>query len=553
MKTAKQLTLAGLVLLAGGGIFYNVSMLHGEYGLYVAGAGLLLLLVAAFLARAKLGQSLAGRTARLGLGAGLSVLVVVALVFFLGSLAGRHHLRWDFSASGVHTLAPQTRQVLAGLGEPVKAYAFFREAQAGRAEAQAVLDNFAFASPAFTYQFVDPDSDPGLAMRFKVRTYGTVVLTQGERQERVQLPEEENLTNALVRLTKPGQKVVYFLTGHGESGLDDIGKEGLGNLKKAVEGENYVVKALLLATSQRVPPDAAVVVAAGPQKPYTAPELARLADYLNQGGGLLLLLEPKQDAGLKDWLQARGVILAQDLVLDNASRLQGLSPAAPLAVSYGAHPLTKGLEGIFCFFPLARSVELAQPLPPGEEGVSLVQTSPASWAETDFASLEQGQAEYQEGVDRQGPISLAVAVTLPAQKEAAQAAGKEGDQAKAQDQAAAQDMGQDKAQDKGQEKEPAKPADSKPVKGNLVVVGDTSFVDNTYLDQGGNRDLVMNTIGFLAEEQDLIAIRPKSQASQPLLLQPEQARLIFWLPVVIWPLVFVVAGVLVWLSRRRPA
>jgi len=527
---AKLLALLGLLAMAIGGLYYAVSLLHDKWGLAVVAAGLLLLLAGAALGRRELAEFFSRRSARLGLGSGAAILAVLALVVFLGALSGRHHLRWDLSQGRQHTLAAQTIKVLQGLRAPVKAYAFFRETQAGRREAGDELAKYAYASRNFTYQFVDPDREPGMAKRFDVRAYGTVVLVAGKKEERVSLPEEQALTNALIRLTRKGSKTVYFLSGHGEPSLDGAGKEDLSQFKKAIEQNNYKVKSLLLATSKQVPPDASLVIIAGPRKPLLGQEKERLAAYLNQGGGLLVLLNPDRDAGLKDWLAQRGVVLAEDLVLDNAATLANMSPLVPVAVQYGFHEITQPLEGVFCFFPEARSVSLQAKLPQGLTGIELVKTSSASWA-TDYKAFikkyeelavrekqtgQQQTIELKPGPqDKRGPLSLGVVVTLtgPAAKGA--------------------------------------PADKPPARGRLVVYGDTEFANNSFLDLMGNRDLALNSVSWLAEEEDLVSIRARQRTNQPLMLQPTQAALAFWLPVVVWPLALAVLGTIVVIRRRR--
>ena len=521
---AKTLAYLGIFLIAGGGIFYAVASRNDTAGLLVAGGGLVLVAAAALMARASLASFFGSRSARLGLGAGVGVLVMLALVLLLGALAARHNIRADFTQSKEHTLAPQTLQVLGNLPGPVTAYAFYRDPQEGRAQAQELLERYHYANRKFSYRFVDPDQEPGLAKRFEVSNYGQVVLTTPERDERVKLAEEHLITNALVRLTKKGKKIIYFLKGHGERGLTDIGKDGLASLNKALELQNYQIKNLILATSPSVPADASLVVLADPQKALLKPELERLAAYLQQGGALLVLLEPLRGDDLAPWLAARGVKVGQDMVFDKASSLFGASPAWPLAAKYGFHKITGPMTDIFCYFPLCRSVDLVAKLPQGVQGVRLVESSPRSWAETDLATLAKDGAKFDQGKDAKGPVSLAVAVTLPPSPPAPDKKDKKADQ-------------------------PPQP----PRPGNLVVVGDCDFVSNTHLDQAGNRDLIQNTVAFLAGEEDLVSISPRPEANQPLLLEPHQARLVFWLPVVVLPLILLVVGLVVVLGRRRRA
>lgn len=506
---AKAAAVTGLFCMAGGGLWYAFGGGLALWGLGLGLLGIALLAGAWLWGRKVLAPMLGSRSFRLGLGSGAATLAALALVIFVGALAQRHHYRLDYSQRQAHTLAPQSQKVLAGLKAPVKALAFFLDGQPQAAQAKSILEMYAYASDRFSYQMVDPERSPVLAKKYGVSQTGAVVLLGAGKQEKIAKLDEQALTNALVRLLRPGRKTVYFVTGHGERGLKDQAKQGFAGLAKAVESRNYLVKPLILAARRKVPADAALVVLAGPKAVLLPAEKKALAAYLAGGGGLLMMMEPRQDAGLKDWLKARGVILGDDIVFDQASKLVGASPAWPIAASYAHHPITDPLAGYLSYFPVCRSVELAKPLPPGAQGAALVQFSDQSWAETDFAALGQGKAGFQPDKDRRGPITLAVALTLALDP-----------------------------------KEPSK-------KAGLVVFGDADFASNAHLDQVGNRDLILNTVGFLAEEADLIAIRPKQRGPQTLLLRPGQAGLIFWVAVVGLPLVFVLLGVWVFLQRRR--
>lgn len=515
-SAARLLGWLGLGLMAAGMPHYAWGVLLPLYGLWAAGVGGLCLLAAALLGRRQLALFLGKRSARLGLGAGASLLMVLAIVLFLGALASRHHLRLDLTQNARHTLAPQTKELLAKLEQPVKALAFLAEGQQGREGLRELLELYAAQSRQFSYQLVDPDRDPALARRYEVRSYGSILLTQGDRVERVKLPEEQELTSALLRLGHQGGKTVYLLSGHGESSPQDSGPEGLAQFRQALEKQNYLLKPLLLATVDRVPADAALVVVAAPKKPLPPAEAAALAAHLGRGGGLLLLLEPDRDSGLGGWLRERGVILDDDLVLDPSSSLVGASPAWPVVAEFGQHPLTKPLEGMVCYFPLARSLKLAQPLPAGVQGVELLPTSPTAWGVTDLDSLKNGPARYQAGKDLKGPLNLGAVLEL--------------------------EGGPDLA-----------PGQARPPKGRLAVIGNAAFLANQHLNQAGNRDLALNLTSHLAEDQALISLRPKENASQPLLLTPSQGIVLLWLPVVVLPLIFLTLGVMVVRRRGRRA
>ena len=94
------------------------------------------------------------------------------------------------------------------LPQPVKATAFYQDAQTGRESAKDLLDQYAYYGKQFTYEFIDPDRNPGLAKRYGITSYGTIVLESGEKEEKVLTADEENLTNALLKVIREGKKVV---------------------------------------------------------------------------------------------------------------------------------------------------------------------------------------------------------------------------------------------------------------------------------------------------------------------------------------------------------
>lgn len=511
---AKGLAVGGLLLAAAGGLFYALSLRHPQYGLMAAGLGLALLAAGLIAARQQVGRALGSRAFRLGLGAGAAVVAVAALVVFLGALAGRHHLRWDFSQGQKLSLAAQSLQVLQKLDKPLKAYAFFKPGQAGREQTKDLLDLYAYHNRNFTYQFADLDAQPTLAKRFGVNTHGQLVLVGKDKEEKISLPDEQKLTNALIRLARTEKKTIYFLGGHGERDLEGIGQKDFSEFKKSLENQSYQVRKLILANQEKVPADAVCVVAAGPGKALLDKEKERLANYLQSGGSLLMMMEPDNDAGLGPWLEERGALLGDNLVVDLGAAEIGASPFWPLGITYGSHQVTNPLENIITFFPIARTVNLAPKMPAGAVGVELVQTVPQSWAEVDYRQMAE-KPEFQEGRDLPGPLSLGVVVELAAPAE--------------------------------------KPADGPRAGGRLMVFGDADFASNAFLEQAGNRDLALNSVAFLAQEQDLISISPKQEASQPLMVQPFQAKVVFWMPVVVLPLLFLVIGVMVVIRRRRVA
>ena len=198
--------------------------------------------------------TLRGRTARYGINSAVMILLLLGIVAIVEAVSYRHNARLDLTENRRNSLAPQTVQVLRDLKTDVNAVAFFRSDQPGKRVAEDLFKQFArYAGARFTWKVVDPDREPGLARRYNVETYGTVVLETKDRSEKLTDAEEEKVTNGLVHLTRAGKRIVYVIQGHGEHELTNTDRAGFSEAKKALEGANYEVKPLSLARDGQGP------------------------------------------------------------------------------------------------------------------------------------------------------------------------------------------------------------------------------------------------------------------------------------------------------------
>jgi ABC-type uncharacterized transport system involved in gliding motility auxiliary subunit len=451
------------------------------------------------------------RSARYGTNMALMILIVLGIVAVVALLSANHNWRLDATQNKRYSLAPQTVKLLRELKEPVKAYAFYQEADPSRAAAEDLLNLYKYQSNGqLSFEFIDPDRFPMRAQQYKVTSYNSIVLERGERSEKAFMAEEEKITNALLKLTRGEKRIIYMLQGHGEHAIDNIQKDGFSDAKKAMEGENYEVKPLLMAREQAVPADATAVVLAGPQKALQDEELKALREYVEAGGKLLILADPQGAPGLDGFLKPFGVLLGQDMIVDRASRLLGGDYLVPPIVQYEAHPITQDFRqsSYLVYLPMARSV---RPLEPPAEDVSvevLARTGPGSWGETDLERLRRGEAELGAD-DVQGPVPVAAVVTPKAKD------GKKG--------------------------------------GRMVVIGDSDFATNAAMDpsRSANQDFFLNTVNWLADQEDLLSIRPKSAPSRPAFLSLHQQLVIFVLVVVALPVAVLAMGLGVLWRRRK--
>jgi ABC-type uncharacterized transport system involved in gliding motility auxiliary subunit len=515
----------GLLCVAGAGLLalFVPWLTRLQYALLIA-AGLLFL-VALALNRGAVRGVLGRRAARYGAGAALTILLALGAVVFANALSMRHSTRWDMTENRRNTLSPQTVQLLRGLKTPVQAIAFFRSDTPGKRTAEDLLNQYAARSGGkFTWRLEDTDKAPGLAREYGVETYGTVVLKTGEatpRTEKVLDAEEEKLTNALVKVTRSGKRLVYVLKGHGEREIGNTERGGLSQAKEQMEKANYEVKELILARETKVPDDASLVIAAGPRTDLFPQELAALDAYIEHGGKVLFMATPFAGEGLAKYLQKYGVMLDDDVVieLNPIGQLFGVGPLVPIISQYESHPITRDLGGVMTLFPLTRSMEVAKTPPKGVSLSPLARTSAQSWGETDKSVFDKGEAKHDPG-EKTGPLPVVIAATV----------------------------------DPPAEEKPGSPPaaeDKKPTKSRILVVGTADFASNQFLGAQGNRDFFLNAVSWLAEQEDQISIRPKDTKQNPIVLTAAQSNLVLWLPLFVLPGAVLAGGIMVMVSRRR--
>jgi ABC-type uncharacterized transport system involved in gliding motility auxiliary subunit len=452
----------------------------------------------------------------------LVVVLVLAILVLANYFLSKHNYRIDFTASKVHSLSDQSVTVLKNLKTDVSLKCFFRETNYSRAAMENLLKIYAYHSPRIKYEFIDPDRNPGLIKRYGVTQDGTTILEAGDKESRTTGTTEEDVTNALIKVTRASKKVIYFLEGHGEEALDETGDDGYSDVKAELEKLGYEVKKQTLALANTFPKDCALLVVAGPQKDLLPEELDTIKKYIQSGGRVLFMIDPETVTGLTPFLTQYGFKLDNDVVVDTVSRLLGGDYFMPVVSEYEDHPITRKF-GYATFFPFARSVEINETHPEGETLTALAKTSPNSWAERE---LQEKQVKFNKDKDRQGPINLAAVATLKIQPEIPPAPeGRPGEKAA----------------------EAPKPTEKE---ARLGVVGDSDFVKNRYYGLSGNGNFFLNIVNWLTEESDLISIQPKTQTPRTIQLTPAQGRLVFLVSVVILPFIILVLGLAVWFRRR---
>jgi len=496
---------------------------YEQYSQRLAIAGLVCVLIYVAGMWQEFAKFFSRRQARFGALLVVNVVVVLGILILINIIGKSQNKRWDLTANKQFSLSDKSRNVLQKLDSPLEVKVFAQEPDFPRYQDR--LKEYEYSSKKVSTEYIDPDKKRSVAQQNNVTQYGTIVFNYKGRSERVTSDNEQDITNGIIKVVTGQQRKVYFTQGHGEKDTGSSERDGYGTIVKALGAENYAVEKLVLAQQGSVPDDASVVVVAGPRTDFFPPEVEALKKYLDKAGKLLLELDPpdKADATTLPNLTALahdwGVAVGNNVVVDvsGMGRLIGTDASVPIAANYPSHPITQRFTFITAF-PLAREASPVSGGVNGHTAQTVVESSPRSWAETDIKGLlTSGQVSLDENKgDRKGPIALASAVsasTTPAT--------------------------------------PPKPGDDAPKpETRVVVVGDSDFAANSALGIQGNRDLFMNMVGWLSQQENLISIRPKEPDDRRITLTERQQSNIVWLSLLVIPGFVFGTGVYTWWRRR---
>ncbi len=459
-------------------------------------------------------HALKTRTALYGMNTTVVILVFLGILVFINLLTHRHKFLWDVTETSAYTLSPQTRKIVQNLPRKVKLTAFIQAGNPGREDFQQLVDGYKELTDQIEVELVDPDRQPAVVKQYGVTTYGTVVFESGKQETKVKKATEENLTNALLQVTRDQQKKIYFLSGHKEKNLENKERSGYSQAKQALERDHYKVEPLLLLQTGQVPDDANVLIINGPEKALQESEIVAVEAYLNRGGAILLLLDPQQDAGLTPFLERWGIDIRDDLVIDPLAKLYGSDFTTPIVSPVADHPITRDI-GQQTILPMLRSISAITT--EGLETTPVLFSGPKSWAEKEYQS---GRVQLDPGIDLQGPVPVAVVSSKII-----------------------------KSANSAEEKQSAEPP-TPSKKAHLVVVGDSDFASNQFFSLYGNGDFFLNTASWLAKEDNLISIRPRTRKWSPITLTDTQGNLISLLGIIVFPGLVILAGFRIWWKRR---
>ena len=435
----------------------------------------------------------------------------VGIIGLLAWLSTQYIYQADWTAGGRNTISDDTRQLLDTLGDDVQIIAFAREDELLRKQIQTQIGTYQRFKPDITLEFVNPDTSPERVREQGVTVDGELVISYQGRSENISTLSESGITNALLRLSRQGERWIVFLSGHAESDPHGEANFDLGLFGKELERGGLRIQQVNLA-EMVIPSNTSLLVIASPRVSLLPGEVEHIKAYVEQGGTLLWLAEPGEERGLTALAEQLGIEFLPGTIVDASSQLFGVdNPSIIVVTGYPNQPITREMTAV-TVFPEAAALDIRER--DSWQAMPLLSTLNRSW--TEIGELT-GEIQYDVDSDeRAGPLELGVALTrsLPADT-----------------------AGESPAEETREQR--------------VVVIGDGDFLSNTYLGNAGNLDLGLNIVNWLSHDEDYMDIRVKSAPDTSLELG-RMAQGVIGLGFLIGlPLLLLITGAVIWLRRRR--
>jgi len=442
----------------------------------------------------------------LRLNALLFALLFIGIIAMLAWLSTRYVYQADWTAGARNTISVDTRKLLDSMDQSVSISAFVRDEGLVRDQIKDLVGSYQRFKDDITLEFVNPDTQPARVRELGIANGGEIVIRYQDRSENIQTLSEQQLSNALLRLTRKQQRWVVFLSGHGERPPGGETNYGLGAFTQELERKGLQVQTVNLAESL-IPSNTNLLVIASPRVELLPGEVEKLQRYIEQGGNLLWLAEPGDLQGLQPLAEQLGINLLPGVVVDAASEMFGIdNPIFVVVTGYPRHDISSEMTAV-TVYPEAAALEINDT---GDwEALPLLTTLERAWTELGEIT---GEIQFDMGTDeRAGPLDIGVILTRTQ----------------------TDDNGADLPTQR------------------VIVIGDGDFLSNTYLGNGGNLNLGLNMAQWLSHDEAVLDVQIKSAPDTQLVLG-KVAQAVIGLGFLIGlPLLLLVTGIVVWLLRRR--
>ncbi len=419
----------------------------------------------------------------------------------LYTLNNRHPLQTDLTFNTSNSLEATSIAIIKKLNGPVTVTIYATQQDSNLGDIRKIISEFLTLyqryKPDLKLIFIDPEKEPEKTRAAGIQLNGEMIIEYAGRNEHLTKINEQIFTSALMRLVHTPNLLIRYMNGHGERRLDGRAYHELGLLFGAKLQQNgFKIEHLNLV--EDIPDSTQLLVLTQPQSDLMPAEINKLLHYIDRGGNLLWLLDATPLHGLERLAEALEIQLPTGVVTDPAAKEMNAPESWSLGINYPPHPITNE-------FNLITTYPSARPLTWNDNSAwqphALVEVAAQGWV-----SHKPG-AKFDMQHDTRGPVVIALALNRNLN-----------------------DIDQ-----------------------RIVVVGNAAFLSNSFAGNGGNIDLGINMMNWLAHEDRLITLPAHAMKDRNITLSRMQLTLIKILFLFIFPVILALTGIYIWWRQHRRA
>jgi ABC-type uncharacterized transport system involved in gliding motility auxiliary subunit len=435
----------------------------------------------------------------------LSIDIAIALGAFVcvEMIADTFRISFDLTPEKSHSLSVKAKEFLRFVTEDLNIIVFIKK-EGEQGQIRSLLEVYSRENSHVRYELVNLDRNPGRAGKYDVHSYYTTLLEYKGNVVKTGYPTETNISAALARLLHKREMVLYFSTGLGENNFfEEKGNEhGFDFARMRLEREGYGLRLLSPKEITQMPQDLEALIISGPQQDYSKNALDVLQQVIGAGRTIVFLLDPVPLPNLERFLEGYGFTLPRRIIADEQGHAQGWDEWTVVVPFINRqHIIASGLT-MPALFPLCRPVHLN--LPENNFNNPLLGTSETSWAVADRMELGN-KPSFNPLKDTRGPVTVGVTRQIESQN------GKNA---------------------------------------RIAVLGNSKFIDNTYIKMLGNGDLFLNLVQWALDKNTLF-LHDKDRYGVAFNLSASQFTRIQFFCVLLPLLVLLIGCTITFLQKRR--
>lgn len=453
--------------------------------------------------------------AKYGASSGVVVLLGILVIIGLSVLASRPRFdkSIDLSRDKANTLSEQSLKAVETLSKKdveATAVAYFID-QAQETQFRDLIGLYLKAGAKLKVEYINPQKDPTKAMADKITSANTVIFRYGTQENRITSFNEEKITNSLINILKETSKKMYFTKGHGEGQLAGSEPTGFDSLVQELKNNRFEVADINLLETGKVSDDASVLIIGGPKYDFKESETKAVEEFIQRGGSVLVMVDAMVPVtNINQAFSKFGFQFNNDFVIlrpdDPRAQLIGQNNAI-ISEFDDFSPVTKDFakkSNVAILLQNTRTISEVTDNASQFKVSMIGKTSPEAGVKLKNVNSQADLKNISPDRIEQGSFAAMVAST-----------GKQG------------------------EKEV-----------RLLGVGSTQFANNQGAQAAENRDLFLNMVSYLSQDDDFISIRPKDPTKSTLTITSGGAILNLKFISFVYPFIFLGLGILYWMRRR---